>query len=107
MYFSTILLSTLPLLAPLISSYAIPTPTTLTLSPRDPPDISKAIPFPFDESHSPVLEDIFGKIEAIPDDVLDQGPAATAEWMKANSNLVTRDVAVIEARQGWIAVAKW
>lgn len=107
MHFPTILLSTLPLLSSLVSSYAIPTPNALTLSPRDAPDSSEGVPFPFEESHGPVLEDIFGKIEAIPDDILDQGQAATAEWLKANSNLVTRDVSVIEERQGWVAVAKW
>lgn len=69
-----------------------------------------------------MLEDVFGQIAAIPDEVFDQGEDATREWLKKNSHLVARDVeekreveergvegleAGIEKRQGWIAIAKW
>jgi hypothetical protein len=98
----TIFLTFIHFITPVIS-HAIPNPGTLSVSRRDG---TEGTPFPFDPSHAPVLEDVFDKIASIPDEVVEQGEAATSEWLRANTNLVARS-APLETRQGWIAIAKW
>lgn len=103
----TIFFTFLQVLSPVLS-HAIPNPAARSVSHRDAPE---GTPFPFDPSHAAILEDVFDKIEAIPDEVIEQGEAATKEWLSANPDVAARSApqesAPLETRQGWFAILKW
>src|SRR5436309_8939762 len=86
------------------SAHAIATPPTAVLVGRDDDNRTDIVPFPFDESNEPLLENIFSAIEKIPDSVLDAGGNATGDWF-ANQGLPIPTPGV-SRRQSWIAIAQ-
>jgi hypothetical protein len=103
----TIFFTFLQFLNPVLS-YAIPNPGPRSVSRRDGTELT---PFPFDPSHAAILEDVFDRIEAIPDEVIEKGEDATKEWLSANSGVAARSApqesAPLETRQGFFAILNW
>jgi hypothetical protein len=105
----TVLLTVLHSITP-AASVALPN-NGLALNSRD---AAKSVPFPFDPSNAAVLEDVFGAIEDIPDDLISQGGEAIRAWLEdktgitqppGESDLSARSDS-LEAR-GLFQVLKW